>query len=74
MFIMKSEGPRLRPPGLLCGVPAAGPDARETMEQSRPGVGTQWVPGLVCRMRGQRSDPQSLAGSGRGGSLRAKPW
>lgn len=40
-------GSPLHPPGILYDVSAPGPDAREPMERSRPGVGTRWVLDLV---------------------------
>lgn len=47
VFITVVEGPPLHPPGILYDVSAPGPDAREPMERSRPGVGTRWVLDLV---------------------------
>lgn len=47
VFIMEAEGPPWHPHGVLHDASAPGPDAREPMGRSRPGVGTWWVLGLV---------------------------
>lgn len=43
MFIPEAEGPGLCLPGLLCGVPTAGPHARGACGEKQ----AQWIPHLV---------------------------
>lgn len=45
MFTVEAEGPLCAHQAYYPDVPAAGSHARERMERSMPGLGTQWVLG-----------------------------